>query len=139
VVGAASGTVDAPPFKDVCVKLPSGDVMMHSVTPCEFQNTDVRAPSGTVAGDAQISTFASGSAAGVVVAFTGGFVVDVVFVGVYEPVAVTVAGVVVFAVVPTVSPRHVHSESKNDGGMMYDKKFDAHGRVEHMRAAIVCP
>jgi hypothetical protein len=90
-----SGTVDAPPLRVVWVKLPSGDVSMQSVTPCVFQKIEVRAPSGTVVGDAQISTFAFSGCAVVVVAFAGVVLVPPTVVLVTTG---CVAGVVVFVV-----------------------------------------
>ena len=50
------GCVDAPPETEVWLKPPSGDVSTQFETPCEFQKTDVRAPSATDIGTAQIST-----------------------------------------------------------------------------------
>jgi len=85
VVAAVIGTVEAPPESESCEKLPSGEVSVHEVTPCVFQKIDVRAPSETDGGTAQISAF--GSTVGVVVAFF-----DVVFVVVAAGL-VTVIGV----------------------------------------------
>ncbi len=100
-VAAVSGTVDAPPLSEVCEKLPSGDVSMQSVTPCVFQKIDVRAPSGTVAGDADISTRAVvGATVGVAVAVppTGVFTVFVLMV---VPAFAT-GGAIVAGLFPTV-------------------------------------
>ena len=49
-------TVDAPPVRVCCEKLPSGDVTVQLEAPADVQNTEVRAPRETVAGDAQMST-----------------------------------------------------------------------------------
>src|SRR3569832_320797 len=83
VVAVVIGTVEAPPESDVCEKLPSGDVSVHSLTPCVFQKIDVREPRFTFAGTAQMSTF--GSTVLVVVA-TGFVVVATGFAGVCETV-----------------------------------------------------
>lgn len=55
-VAPVIGTVAAPPESVFSEKLPSGLFMVHDVTPFVFQKIEVRAPSGTVAGTAQIST-----------------------------------------------------------------------------------
>lgn len=57
VVEPVIATVEAPPERDFCEKLPSGLVSVQLVTPCVVQKIDVREPSGTVAGAAQIRTF----------------------------------------------------------------------------------
>ena len=57
VVAPVSATVEAPPESEFCEKLPSGEDTAQFVTPCEFQNIEVRDPSGTVAGTAQMLTF----------------------------------------------------------------------------------
>ena len=54
VVAAVIGTVAALPDRDVCEKLPSGDVSVQLTTPDEFQKIEVRCPIATVAGTAQI-------------------------------------------------------------------------------------
>ena len=64
VVAPESGTVEAPPETVFSLKLPSGLVIAHSSTPFVFQKIDVRAPSGTREGTAQISTSGSTVAAG---------------------------------------------------------------------------
>ena len=69
VVAPVRATVEAPPEREFCEKLPSGDVSVQFVTPCELQNTEVREPSGMEAGTAQISTF--GVTAGVVLVAAG--------------------------------------------------------------------
>ena len=56
VVACVIGTVAAPPERDVWLKLPSGEVSVQFVTFSVFQKIVVRAPKGTVAGTAQIST-----------------------------------------------------------------------------------
>ena len=56
VVAPVSGTVAAAPESVDSEKLPSGDVSVQLATPCVFQKIDVREPSGTVAGTAQICT-----------------------------------------------------------------------------------
>src|ERR1700722_3186169 len=58
VVAPVSGTVEAAPESELSEKLPSGDVSVQLVTPCACQKTDVRAPSGTSEGTAQISACA---------------------------------------------------------------------------------
>jgi len=58
VVAPESGTVAAPPESACSSKLPSGEEMVHDSTPLLFQKTDVREPSGTLSGTAQISTSA---------------------------------------------------------------------------------
>ena len=65
-------TVAAPPESDDWLKLPSGEVSVQLVTPFVLQKIEVRAPSGTEAGTAQMSTF--GVTAGVVVAAGAGTV-----------------------------------------------------------------
>ena len=89
VVGPVSATVEAPPLSEFCEKLPSGDVMVQFVTPCELQNTEVREPSGTDAGTVQMFTF--GGTVGVVVVAT--VVVAFVFLGpLWKTVTIGVAG-----------------------------------------------
>ena len=66
VVASASGTVAAPPERDACEKLPSGELSVQLLTPCVVQKIDVRVSSGTDAGDAQMCTL--DGVAGVVVA-----------------------------------------------------------------------
>lgn len=61
-VGPARGTVAPPPLKDVCEKLPSGDVSVHDAAFLEFQKIVVRPPKGAEAGTAQISTCIGGEA-----------------------------------------------------------------------------
>lgn len=56
VVAPESGTVAAPPESESSLKLPSGEVIEQVETPLVFQNTDVRVPSDTLSGTAQIST-----------------------------------------------------------------------------------
>lgn len=56
VVALVSGTVAAPPESELWLKLPSGEVSVHCVTPCVFQKMEVRVASGTDAGTAQICT-----------------------------------------------------------------------------------
>lgn len=56
VVGPESGTVAAPPESEFSLKLPSGEVMEHEATPLAFQKIEVRVPSETFSGTAQIST-----------------------------------------------------------------------------------
>ena len=58
VVGPVSGTVAAPPESEFWLKLPSADFSVQAFMPCVFQKMDVRAPSRTEAGTAQISAFA---------------------------------------------------------------------------------
>ncbi len=58
-VSPVIGTVAAPPDNVFSVKFPAELVMVHESTPCVFQNIEVLPPSGTRAGDAQISTFGS--------------------------------------------------------------------------------
>lgn len=55
-VGPARGTVDALPESVLWLKLPSGLVTMHDVTPLEFQNIEVRVPTETEAGTAHTAT-----------------------------------------------------------------------------------
>ena len=88
VVAPVSATVEAPPLSEFCEKLPSGDVSVQFVTPCELQNTEVRETSGTDAGTAQMFTF--GGTTGVVVVAT---VVAFAFFGpLWKTVTVGVAG-----------------------------------------------
>lgn len=88
-------------MSEVCVKLPSGEVSMQSDTPCVFQKIDVRAPSGTVVGVAQISTLAVIGA--VVVAFGGVVPPTVVLVTVvFVPCPIVIGAGVGFAVVVVV-------------------------------------
>src|SRR3990167_7464503 len=56
VVAAVMGCVAAPPESEFWLKPPFGEVSVQFVTPCVFQKMDVRPPSGTDAGTAQIST-----------------------------------------------------------------------------------
>lgn len=56
-VSAVIGTVAALPESDDCEKLPSGDVSVQLATPVALQKIEVRAPSVTDDGDAQICTF----------------------------------------------------------------------------------
>ena len=75
VVAPVKGTVAAPPESACSSKLPSGEEMVQESTPLVFQKTEVRVPSGTLAGTAQIST--SGVIADTVeVEDTGGGVFD---------------------------------------------------------------
>src|SRR3989338_573423 len=72
VVAPVIGTVEAPPESVFWLKLPSGDVSVHEATPLVFQNIEVRAPSGTESGTAQMPPSggpAGAAAAGVEVAF----------------------------------------------------------------------
>ena len=94
---------------------------MQLATPCVFQNIDVRAPSGTLAGTAQMSTFAS---------TTGAVVVETCCVGL-GPVWVTVTCGALGTGKPTWYPRHVHKPSKKFAGTTYERKFVAHGLVLH--------
>src|SRR3989338_6099624 len=55
-VAAEIGTVEAEPYKDVPLKLPSGLVSMQESTPFAVQKMDVREPTGTEEGDAHIET-----------------------------------------------------------------------------------
>src|SRR3989344_3782276 len=75
VVAAVIGTVAAPPESEDWLKLPSGEDSTQLVTPCVFQKMDVRPPSGTEAGTAQMSalggTTGAAGAGAVVVATTG--------------------------------------------------------------------
>src|SRR3990167_5866950 len=79
VVAAVIGCVAAPPESEFWLKPPFGEVSVQFVTPCVFQKIDVRPPSGTEAGTAQISTFAGTVgvvvAAVVVAVFAAGFLV----------------------------------------------------------------
>jgi len=58
VVAPVKGTVAAAPEREDSLKLPSGEVSVQLVTPCVFQKTEVRAPSGTDEGTAQITACA---------------------------------------------------------------------------------
>ena len=73
VVAPVSGTVEAAPERELCEKLPSGELSVQFVAFCVFQNIEVRAPSGTAEGTAQISTCAgtAGVEVAVVVVVTG--------------------------------------------------------------------
>src|SRR3989344_3426308 len=76
VVAAVMGCVAAPPESEFWLKPPLGEVSVQFVTPWVFQKMDVRPPSGTEAGTAQISTFGGTSGvavAAVVVGAGGGF------------------------------------------------------------------
>ena len=70
-VSAVIGTVEALPESDDWEKLPSGDVSVQLVTPVAFQKIEVRPPSDTEVGDAQIcttgGTYGVASGTGVVV------------------------------------------------------------------------
>ena len=57
VVRPVIGTVAAPPESVFSKKFPTELVMVQEVTPCVFQKIEVRPPSGTLSGEAQISTF----------------------------------------------------------------------------------
>lgn len=60
VVAPESGTVEAPPESAVSLKLPSGLVTRQLCTFFDFQKIEVREPTGTDAGTAQISTLPAG-------------------------------------------------------------------------------
>lgn len=82
-VAPVIGAVEAPPESELCEKLPSGEVSVQFVTPCEVQKIEVRVPKETVAGEAQMSTFGS------TVETTGVVVVAVIgFAGVWVTVTV---------------------------------------------------
>ena len=53
-VAAVIGTVEDSPRRVLELKLPSGLVSVHDVTPCESQRIVVREPSETEIGDAFI-------------------------------------------------------------------------------------
>src|SRR3990167_7063423 len=59
VVAPESGTVAAPPLNALSLKLPSGLETGHDSTPFEFQNTNIRVPSATLAATAQMTTAGS--------------------------------------------------------------------------------
>ena len=134
VVAPESGTVDAPPERLVSLKLPSGLVIVHDTTPLVFQKTEVREPSGTRAGTAQISASAEGAAVGGGAGGGGVTAFVALFVAVGEGVG---AGGFAFGA-PTGYPRHAHKLSKNEGGMMNETTELAHGLLRHMLAAIPC-
>ena len=121
VVAPVSATVEAPPEREFCEKLPSGEDSKQFVTPCEFQNIEVREPSGTDAGTAHISTF--GGTAGVVLAAPAGFDDERGALCTIVTVGTTGCGV------PTWYPRSAHRLSKNVGGSTYERKLLAHGRL----------
>lgn len=52
IVSPVIGTVEAAPLNVFPLKLPSGLVVMHDLTPTAFQNIDVREPTFTEAGTA---------------------------------------------------------------------------------------
>ncbi len=133
VVGSVKGTVAAPPESDDWLKLPSGEVSLHSVTFSVFQKMVVREPSGTEGGTAQMSTRAGRTGADGAIACT---TVGVAFcTGVcVRTTEVCVEGAWTGAVgagVPTVNPPAVQSPSKKEGGMIDAMKPLAHGRVLH--------
>ncbi len=134
VVAPESGTVAAPPLSEFWVKLPSGEVSWHEVTPLALQKTVVRAPSGTAAGTAQISalgsTYGPLEVAAVVVA--AGFGVAL---GVMLPCC-AVGACACTTGCPTLYPRSEQRLSKNVAGMMYERKLVAQGRLEHMPATV---
>ena len=130
VVGPESGTVAAPPESVFSLKLPSGEEMVHDATPALFQKTEVRVPSGTLAGTAQIST--CGATVETVVG------ADVVGVGVGAKVVCWITGCAGGAGVPTWYPRHAQRLSKKEGGITYETMEPAHGRFWHIPATIPC-
>ena len=56
VLSRVNGRVEAFPESVLCEKLLSDDVSVQSRTPCELQKIEVREPSATLSGTAQIST-----------------------------------------------------------------------------------
>ena len=109
------------------MKLPSGEVSVHETTPTAFQKTVVRAPTGTLAGTAQMSTLGGTvEPVGVGTGVGVGLGLDLVTL----PEEETTAG----AGCPTLNPRNVQRLSKKLGGMMDERKFAVHGRVAHMFA-----
>ena len=89
VVGPESATVAAPPERVFCEKFPSGELSVHDDTFFALQKIVVREPSFTLAGMAQISTWAFGPVyTGFVVVLCVG--VDVKDVGGGVPVLVVV-------------------------------------------------
>lgn len=75
VVAAVIGCVAAPPESEFWLKPPLADVSVQLTTPCVFQKIEVRPPSATDAGTAQMSTLGVPvtTTAGVVVAAGAGF------------------------------------------------------------------
>jgi hypothetical protein len=115
------------------VKLPSVDDSMHEDTFFELQKTVVRPPSLTAGGIAQILASGFGPRKKVEVAFVSFTGCDEKETGI-----VTVGAPVETAASPTRYPRRVHKLSKKVGGIILERKFEAHGLVLHHAANNPC-